>query len=180
MIGAGTAWPCALAILAGCAGTMGASVQYDSGSDRTTYTARRSVLGHRDMSAGLVSGQRVFWQAEAACAGEACVPEEVSLVFFNDSSSDLNLDYRRLQIDIDGRQSSWADLASEDVIIFAVPRGEFLRVHISGEYFLQLAAAQSVRVYFGLTASAEFAVPFGRREAFRDLAIAAGLTRNGT
>lgn len=169
------AWLFSLMALASCAGSEGALHRYNADGDISRYTSRRVVLGRSDMSAGLASGQRVLWRAEASCPGASCAPSEVDLVFFNDSSSDLNLDYRRLEIVSDGISGDWADLASEDVVAFAVPRGEFLRVRIPADYFVRIAEAQDVAVSFGLTASTEFTVPFARRQILRDLMAAARL-----
>lgn len=169
-------WFCLLVALASCAGSEGALHRYDSDDDISRYTSRRVVLGRSDMSAGLASGQRVLWRAEASCPGASCAPSEVDLVFFNDSSSDLNLDYRRLEIVSDGVSGNWADLASEDVVTFAVPKGEFLRVRIPADYFVRIAEAQDVAFFFGLTASTEFAAPFARRQILRELMAAARLT----
>ncbi len=168
-------WLCMPMVMAGCAGSQGVTQRYNADDDITRYASRRVVLGHSDMSAGLASGQRVLWRAEASCTGASCTPREVDLVFFNDSSSDLNLDYRRLEVVSDGLAGDWADLASEDVVNFAVPRGEFLRVRIPAAYFVQIAEAEDVTVLFGLTASTEFSASYARRQGLRDLNSAARL-----
>ena len=135
-------------------------------------------MGYRDMSGGLASNQRVMWQAVASCSGEACTPEEVALVFYNDSNTDLNLDYRRLQLDFDGTSRDWEDLRLLDERVFySVPRGEFIRVPLTGADFARMAMAKEVVVLFGRSGTSTFSVPLERRATFRVFAEEMGLTR---
>ena len=165
----------ALVLAAGCATTDGVIVTHDEDSGMTEYASKRTVVGNLDLSAGLASGQRIVWQAVASCQGMPCLPEEVTLILFNDSSRDLNMDYRGITIAADGVETVWSDFTSEDIATFAVPRGEFLRVNVAADHFLQIVEAREVAVSFGLTASTRVPVPRARREAFRQLAVAAGM-----
>ena len=162
--------------LYGCASSESAQVSYDRSSDTSTYTSPRSLMGYRAMSDGLASNQRVMWRAVASCSGEACTPDEVALVFYNDSNADLNLDYRRLQINFDGTSRHWEGLAPlDDQTAYRVPRGEFVRVPITSADFTRIAKATAVDVLFGLSGTSTFSVPFDRRASFRALATEMGL-----
>lgn len=162
----------------GCAASEAVQVSYDRSRDTSTYESSRTLLGYRDMSGGLASGQRVMWKAVASCSGEACTPEEVALVFYNDSDVDLNLDYRRLQIDFDGTSRDWEGLAEIDErAAYTVPRGEFLRIPVSSDDFVRMANASLVEIHFGKTGTSIFSVPFERRASFRTFVTETGLTR---
>ncbi len=168
-------WITVLILIAGCTTADYLVMNYSEETGITEYASRRTALGVRDLSAGLASGQRVMWQAVASCQGASCQPDEVTLILFNDSSRDLNLDYRGLTITTDGVDTMWSDLASEDVLGFAVPRGEFLRVAVSAKYFVRIVEANQVEVSFGPAAGTQLNVPASRRAAFRTLAVAAGM-----
>ncbi len=167
-----------LLFLYGCASSEPVQVSYDRSSDTSTYVSARILMGYRDMSGGLASNQRVMWQAVASCSGEACTPEEVALVFYNDSNTDLNLDYRRLQLDFDGTSRDWEGLGRFDERVFySVPRGEFVRVPLTGADFARMATAKEVTVFFGRSGTSMFSVPLERRATFRAFAEKIGLTR---
>lgn len=164
--------------LCGCASSEAVQVRYNRSSDTSTYESPRAVMGYRDISGGLASGQRVMWKAWASCSGEACVPEEVALVFYNDSNTDLNLDYRRIQLDFDGTSRVWEDLSKFDErAAYAVPRGEFVRVSLTRDDFTRLANATLVEIHFGRTGTSVFSLPFDRRESLRVFVAETGLTR---
>jgi hypothetical protein len=164
-----------LSMICACASSESVKIDYDSATGRSTYTSSRVLLGYREMDAGLAGGQRVMWQVLASCSGEGCRPDEVALVFYNDSDSDLNLDYRRLQLVVDGATHDWEDLGRiNEPEIYAVPRGEFIRVPLSRADFVRMASAKDVAVLFGQAVS--FDSPFGRRAPFRVLADKIGLT----
>lgn len=153
----------------GCAASEPLEVRYDPATGQSSYESKRMIMGYRDMSAGLVVNQRIMWQALASCSGQDCTPEEVTLVFFNDTSEDLNLDYRRLQLIIDGITYDWQDLdlLLEPGYYTRVPSGEFFRVSLEREVFVQLAKAQEVAVLFGETGTTVVQVPYARRAGFR-------------
>lgn len=160
-------------ILYGCAASEPYTVKYDSSSDQSNFASNRNVMGFRSMSGGLSANQRIMWQAQAACTGESCTPDEVSLVFFNDTSKELNLDYRGLKIIIDGKEHSWQD--SDRPVeqgFFRVPRGEFTRVSILPSVFAELASAEVVEVLFGETSTSVFNSIHSGRAEFRALAEA--------
>lgn len=158
-----------LSMLNACASSEPVRVGYDAASDRSSYTSSRILLDYRDMSAGLAAGQRVMWQAVASCSGQACRPDEVALAFYNDSDSDLNLDYRRLRLVFDGTSHDWEDFGLvNEPEIYAVPRGEFIRVPLTSADFFRMATAKEVAILFGQTVA--FDSPFEKRAAFRVLA----------
>ena len=160
--------------LAGCASAEAVRVTSDS-SGTITYATNRTVMGSQGMNVGLSSNQRVMWHAEAHCTGDGCRPETVELVFHNDSSTDLNLDYRSIRIEFDGLHQMWTDLIPQDNIFYTVPRGEFVRVLFPADLFAYLAAAQDVQISFGMSGGSVFVVSHDRREPFRALAHAASL-----
>ncbi len=167
-----------LLFLCGCASSEAVQVRYNRSDDTSTYESSRTLMGYRDMSGGLASGQRVMWKALATCSGEGCIPEEVALVFYNDSNTDLNLDYRRLQLDFDGTSRVWEDLAKvDDRAAYAVPRGEFVRVSLSRDEFVRVSNARLVELHFGQTGTSVFSVSFERRASFRAFAAETGLNR---
>jgi len=162
--------------LYGCAASEPVQVHYDPAIGRSSYASRRIVMGYRDMSAGLASNQRVMWQALASCSGQDCTPDEVTLVFYNDTSRDLNLDYRRLQLKVDGITHDWQDLGREtEPAHYTVPPGEFLRVSLARAAFVSLARAQQVAVLLGESGTSVFNVSFAHRAGFRAFAAALGL-----
>ncbi len=127
-------------------------------------------MGYRDMSAGLATNQRIMWQAQASCPGKSCSPHEIALVFYNDTSGNLNLDYRGLRIIIDGSEHAWEDAERlTEPANYRVPKGEFTRVSVSAAVFKALANAQDVEVLFGKTATSVFSVSHSRRAEFRVL-----------
>ena len=155
-------------VITGCSSTASLKRGYDPSSDQSTFASKRIVMGYRDMSAGLATNQRIMWQAQASCTGRDCIPSEINLVFFNDTSRNLNLDYRGLQIIVDGRAHSWEDVHRlEEPANYRVPHGEFTRVSLSPAVFMQLAEAQQVEVLFGETATSVFTVSHSRRADFR-------------
>jgi len=162
--------------LYGCVASEPVQVHYDSAIGSSSYESRRIVLGYRDMSAGLASNQRVMWQALASCSGQDCTPDEVTLAFYNDTSKDLNLDYRRLQLKVDGITHDWQDLGREtEPTHYTVPPGEFIRVSLARAAFVRLARAQQVEVLWGETGTSIFSVSFAQRAGFRAFAAALGL-----
>ena len=167
-----------LLCLCGCASSETVQVRYNRSSDTSTYESARTLMGSRDLSGGLASGQRVMWKAWASCSGEACVPEEVALVFYNDSNTDLNLDYRHLQLDFDGTSRVWEDLTElGERVAFTVPRGEFVRVSLTRDDFTRVANATLVEIHFGRTGTSVFSLPFDRRATLRTFAAETGLIR---
>ncbi|MEM1094483.1 MAG: hypothetical protein AAGJ10_07755 [Bacteroidota bacterium] len=163
--------------VAACATPAAVQVRTDAETGVNTYTSSRVTMGHRSMGAGLAGQQRVMWQAVAACEGEACVPDEVELIFVNSTSQDLNLDYRRLEMVVDGTSREWVDPSSQAAPNFAtVPTGEFLRVTLTRAEFVAFAEAEEVELRFGETGSTVFAVNPDRRALFREFAAAAGLS----
>ena len=163
-------------VLSGCAASEPVQVNYNPATGQSSFESERLVMGYRDMRAGLASNQRVMWQALASCSGQACTPDEVTLVFYNDTSRDLNLDYRRLQLVVDGITHDWQDLGREtEPAHYAVPRGEFIRVSLAGGVFVRLAWSEQVEVRFGETGTSVFSVPYARRAGFRAFATALGL-----
>lgn len=129
------------------------------------------------MSAGLVTNQRVLWQVEAACAGVDCSPDVIEIAFFNDASTQLHLDYRRLQIFYDGKHLDWNDESRRNENAQTdVPRGEFMRITLSGADFAEVVHAKKVEFHFGLTGTSVFRVPAVRRVALQDLAKTMGLS----
>lgn len=158
----------ALLLLWGCASSQGPVRVYDASTGTTSFESPRVVVGHVDMRSGLVGGQRVMAQAFASCIGQGCVPSEVDLAFFNDSSADLNLDYRRVQLDFDGESMEWEDPSRiHESPRGLVPRGEFMRVPLSRTEFERFVTARQVAITFGLTGTAMFRMPLERREPLR-------------
>ena len=157
-------------ILYSCASTSPFTVKYDPASGQSNYASNRSVMGFRSMSGGLSANQRIMWQAQAACAGDSCTPDEISLVFYNDTSKELNLDYQGLRIIIDGTEHSWkeSNLPIEQGF-FRVPRGEFTRVSLAPSVFVDLAEAKEVEVLFGETGTSSFNSIHSGRAEFRAL-----------
>ncbi|MEM6645254.1 MAG: hypothetical protein AAF730_03285 [Bacteroidota bacterium] len=163
--------------VAACATPAAVQVRSDADTGINTYTSSRVTMGHRSMSDGLAGRQRVMWQAVAACEGDACVPDEVELIFVNSTSQDLNLDYRRLEMIVDGTAQEWIDPSSQAAPNFAtVPTGEFLRVTLTRDDFVQFAEAEQVELRFGETGSSVFTVGPDRRAIFREFAATAGLS----
>ncbi len=162
--------------LAACAMPGQVQVSFDETSATTTYTSSRSLMGYRDMSGGLASNQRVMWSAEASCAGEACTPDTVDLIFYNDSSGDLNFDFHRLWLIFDGTQREWEDLSRvENRTVFTVPRGVFTQVTLSGADFARMASSKTVEIHFGESGTSVFSIPLDRRAAFRAFVEKTGL-----
>ncbi len=162
--------------LYGCVTSEPVHRHYDPAIGLSSYESRRIVMGYRDMSAGLASNQRVMWQALASCSGQDCTPDEVTLVFYNDTGKDLNLDYRRLQLIVDGITHDWQDHSREtEPAHYAVPPGEFIRVSLARAAFVRLARAQQVEILFGESGTSVFNVSFAHRAAFRAFAAALGL-----
>lgn len=160
-----------IVVLSGCASTESTPSRYDASTGRTLYESPKVLAGHISPSTGLASGQRIMMQAFAECAGQDCRPSQVQLAFFNDSSSDLNLDYRRLQIHFGGGSLEWEDPSRVDELLRSeVPRGEFIRVPMSRVDFEAMANASAVELVFGRTGATTLQVPHARREAFRDFA----------
>lgn len=160
-----------LLVMIGCASAeRGMRSGYDPETGATTYTSSKVLAGNIDAAAGLLSGQHVSMRAVASCAGEDCRPSLVDLVFLNDSSKDLSLDYRRVQIRFGGMSFDWEDLERHnEPRHYMVPRGEFIRVPMSWTDFSRMAASREVAIIFGLTGTRTIIVPHTRLAAFRDL-----------
>lgn len=165
-----------LLMLCSCASSTSIGVAFDPATNASSYESDRIVMGYRDMSGGLASNQRVMWRAMASCTGKDCTPDEVTLVFYNDTSRDLNLDYRRIQILVDDVHHEWEDQSRiTERPEYRVPPGEFLRVSLAGSAFADLSRAQKVDVLMGETGTGVFRVSFDRRAKFRTFAEALGL-----
>lgn len=167
------AWIGVLVILTtgGCASTENPEQRYNPATGRTQFQSPKVLVGNVNMTSGLAGGQRLMMQAFASCEGPACRPSTVELAFFNDSSADLNLDYRRIELVVDGRSMDWEDLGRFDESPhYFVPRGEFIRVPLSRGDFERFAGAAEVRVIFGLTGTSTFRMPYERREPLREMA----------
>ena len=166
-----------LLTLYGCATSEPVGVRYDPATDKSSFQTNRIIMGYRSLSGGLTSDQRVMWQALASCSGRNCTPDEIAIAFFNDTSKDLNLDYRRLQMIVDGVTHDWQDLNRlADSGHNSVPPGEFVRVHLATSAFAKLAKAQKVEILFGETGTSVFTVSLKRRAEFQEFVEALGLT----
>lgn len=163
--------------LFGCAASEPVRVNYDSSTGMSTFESNRITMGYRNMSGGLASNQRVMWQALGSCSGQNCTPGELELVFYNDTSKDLNLDSRRLQLIVDGTTAhDWEDLSRTiEAGHYGVPPGEFIRIPLAGDDFVKLAQAEKVEILFGETGTSVFSVSFMRRAEFREFAEELGL-----
>lgn len=149
----------------GCASSEPVQVNYNRSSGISTYTSSRVLIGNRDMSGGLVSNQ------------PRQIDEE-ELVFYNDSNYDLNLDYRRIQLNFDGTSRDWDDLGRLDNrAAYTVPRAEFVRVPLSSANFARVAHAGLVEILFGLSGTSLFSVSYERRASFRAFAEEMGVSR---
>jgi hypothetical protein len=101
------------------------------------------------------------------------VPDQIEIAFFNDSSADLNLDYRRIEVVFGQRRLEWEDSGRRtEPAYYAVPRGEFIRIPISRSDFAAMASAPRVEILFGTTGTTMLRVPHGSREPLRELAEA--------
>lgn len=110
-------------------------------------------------------------QAFAACDGRRCKPNEVEIAFLNDSSADLNLDYRRIEIAFAGRSINWEDESRiNEPSYYSVPRGEFIRVPVNRGDFELMARAPEMEIKFGQTGTTVMDVPFSRRAPLREMA----------
>lgn len=166
----------ALLMLTSCASTSPISIEYNASTGDTSYESKRTIMGYRDMTAGLAYNQRVMWQALASCAGEECVPDEVWIAFFNDTSRDLNLDYRKLKLIVDKVTHEWEDESRvNDNPNSRVPPGEFVRISLSRADFMNLAIAKNVEVHMGESGSSVFRISFERRSDFRMFAEHSGM-----
>lgn len=162
--------PAVLLLIGACATGREARVRYDQTSGKTTYSSAKALVGNVSMTSGLASGQRVMVQAFATCDGPGCSPSEIEVAFINDSSSDLNLDYRRVEIVAGGRKMEWEDAVRlTEPPHFSVPRGEFIRVPLSRADFRTLAEAADVEIIFGLTGTTPLRMPPDRRAPLRYL-----------
>ena len=162
-----------MALLGGCLSSRPELVAYDAGTDQTTFKSEKALVGNINLSGGLTSGQRVMMRAFASCTGLNCKPGQVDVAFLNDSSADLNLDYRRIQLVFDGKTLDWEDPSrASEPTYYHVPRGEFIRVPMSAADFARLASADKVEVHFGLTLSTSLLMPHSTRAPLRDLAEA--------
>lgn len=165
-----------LMVAAGCTSSKSSMMpEFDSATNVRSMSSKRTVMGYRDMSGGLAANQRVMWQAEAECEGEGCVPAEVEVAFFNDTSRGLNMDYRRVEFVIDGRSHSWKAPGAQDDVAYRVPAGEFWRIPLQSDLFVALATAKKVEILFGQSGTSKFAVSTSRRAAFKDFAESFGL-----
>ncbi len=160
-----------LVLLGGCASQRPEMITYDDVRGKTIYTSSKLLAGNISMSGGLASGHRVMMQAFASCDGRPCKPNEVELAFLNDSSADLNLDYRRIEIVFAGKRVHWEDYGRlNEPTHYSVPRGEFIRLPVNRGDFEMMARAPKVEIIFGLTGTTAIDVPFSRREPLRELA----------
>jgi hypothetical protein len=160
----------------GCASAQAPLVEFDPGSGQTVYQSPKVLVGNINMTGGLASGHRVMMQAFASCAGRECKPNQVEIAFYNDSSADLNLDYRRVEITFGSKTLEWEDVGRlHESMKTEVPRGEFTRVPVSRADFAGMASAQDVQIVFGLTGTTTLRVPLDRRAGFRDLVEALSL-----
>lgn len=158
-----------LALLVGCAASRMSQTGYNPATGATTYRSTK-VVGNIDASAGLVSGQRVSMQAIASCTGQDCRAPQVELSFLNDTSRDMSLDYRRVQIRFDAKKLEWEDPARQyEPAHYMLPRGEFIRVPIPWSDFKQMANAEDVQVIFGLTGTRSLSIPHVRLAPLRQL-----------
>jgi len=165
-----------LLVLGGCKASETARNGFDPATGRSTYSSPRILMDHVDLSGGLASNQRVMWRAMASCSGDGCTPNDVDLVFYNDADRGLNLDSRRVQIVFDGMTRDWEDLSRiEEPAAYSTPRGEFMRVSLSGLDFARMAEAREVEVILGMTGTTRLRVPHDRRNEFRALAAEIGL-----
>ena len=160
----------------GCASVQAPLVEFDPASGQTMYQSPKVLVGNINMTGGLASGHRVMMRAFASCTGQDCKPNQVEIAFYNDSSTDLNLDYRRVEITFGSKKLEWEDVGRlHESMKTEVPRGEFTRVPISRADFTGIASAQDVQIIFGLTGTTTLRVPLDRRAGFRELAEALSL-----
>lgn len=164
-----------LVIFCGCASQGSELVSYDQSADRTTFVSPKLYAGSVGMSGGLASGHRVMIQAFASCPGSECSPSEVEIAFFNDSSADLNLDYRRIAFEFVGGSMNWEDEGREtEPAYYSVPRGEFIRVPVSRGHFELMANSPRMEIIFGRTGTTVIRMPHARREPLREMADSMG------
>lgn len=142
---------------AGCAATQTAQVHYDPVEDLTTFRSAKVLIGRVSMSSGLSSGQRVMMQVFGTCEGPDCIPSTVDLLFLNEGDRDLNLDYRRIELEFAGRSLAFEDVGRYDEPTqYAVPRGEFVRVPASLSDFEEMVSADEAAIVFGSTGTTQF------------------------
>lgn len=167
------ALPVLLVTLSGCTPRHHELITYNPETGQSRFSSEKLLAGNISMSGGLASGHRVMMQAFAACVGNSCVPDQLEIAFFNDSSADLNLDYRRIEVIFGPRRLEWEDLGRRtEPAGYGVPRGEFIRVPISLSDFAAMASAPRVEILFGTTGTTALRVPHGSREPLRELAEA--------
>lgn len=160
----------------GCASTARIEVEHDASSNTSTYATKKTLFGHVGQSGGLVTNQRVMWLAEASCLGTGCTPDDVEIAFINDATTQLNLDYRRIQMVFNDQTLNWSDESRRiEPAHSGVPRGEFMRITLSAADFATMVRATDVAVFFGQSGTSTFQVPTAHRTTFQALAEAMGL-----
>lgn len=100
-----------IACTAGCSAGGNEISKYDSSNDRMVYqTGTMTVTQGATRSFASVSS--ITMQVVASCDGKGCTPENASLIFSVEGTSDLTLSNRTLEINFDGEQKTWENRTS--------------------------------------------------------------------
>jgi len=135
--------PLLTVLLVGCAG--GTSIaSYDSSNDQTLYQTG-TIRVAQAATESFASQTSIVMQAVAGCGGKECSPEEVSLIFSLEGTSNLRLSAPTLTVNTEENQWTWRDEKAEySGGKIGRTEGRLLKVTIPMSDLAELAHASSL------------------------------------
>lgn len=156
-------------LVAGCASTPPVTADYDTSEDVTVYETKS--ISASNWSMGSVYGGRsnLRVHALAACNGQECTPDEVTLIFQISGTSDLQMNNRSVELSADGKEfHSESGPRGTPQHFGEIDRtmGYVGSLQLSLDEFETISEAEDLS---GRLGASEFTLSYGRRSAFRAL-----------
>ncbi|MFP4229324.1 MAG: hypothetical protein ACLFTE_10930 [Salinivenus sp.] len=93
-------------LVAGCAGSSGAIMSYDSEDDEMRYEAGPMTVAQRG-GGGYGSQTSIQMRVRATCEGRDCVPDEARMTFSAEGESDVAISSRKVSVTADDQTFEW-------------------------------------------------------------------------
>lgn len=153
--------------LGACSGS-GELVETTYNTDRgvTTYEAAPISFTSSRMQSGLGRNRSLVLEARASCRGQACVPEEVALVFSTSSNSSIFLTDRSIVLDTGEETYEWNEPRDTDTFEGETVIGQITRINVTLEELQDIASAETVDCSIG---GASFQLSFRDRGPLRQM-----------
>lgn len=134
-----------VSLVAGCATSTKGISSYDSASDRMIYQTSTITVA-QGATRSFASASNITMQATARCKGKGCTPENVSLIFSVEGTSELTLSDRTLTIQYDGKEKEWKNKSSGRTRNSQVGRteGRLAKVVMPATDLLEISNASSL------------------------------------